>query len=472
LRQQITALVDAGVDVVVLETFGFLDELLEAVRTAAEVADVPILAQTTFTAEGHMLSGETPQQVAGALAGLPIAGLGANCTVGPQRMLEIVEQLCRHSELPISAQPNAGLPRRAAGGRFEYSIDGDYFARYAGRCVAAGAAIVGGCCGTGPAHLAAVVSALSSPSARTPARAPTPPALLDPFAKKLTEHRFVLAAEIASPSGGSVDTAAELAAALRPHTDVVVVSAMSGHRAQVSSTSLALHLRNAAGIEPIATFTTWDKTIMSLQADLLGAHAFGIRTIVCETGNPPLRGDYPNADGIWEVDSIGLIGLVAGLNAARDCNGLPLATTTSFCIGARFNPGNDDLDAEIVRTRAKVAAGASFLITRPVYGVDAAFRRLLAEVEDLRVPVFATVSPLSGFAEAEYLANEVPDVAVPEEVLAELDRAGTGDHARSIGFEVAADLLSQLRGLCQGAVVVARHDDHTTAQRLLSAVAV
>ena len=467
VREQVLALADAGVDLLVLETFGFLDELLEAVRVAADVSDLPILAQVTFTSEGHTPGGESPHEVASALARLPVAALGANCTVGPQRMLDIVERLRRHTDLPISAQPNAGLPRRVSGRRFEYSLDGDYFARYARRCARAGASIIGGCCGTTPAVLRAVVAAVSTMPRRPAQRAPARPAP-EVFAQRLTDRGFVVAAEIAPPSAGSLDTAADTTAALRAHTDLVLVSAAKGTGAQLSSTSVALHLQHLVGVETIATITTWDKTIMSLQADLLGAHAFGIRTVVCEKGNPPLRGDYPNADGIWEVDSIGLIELVAGLNAGRDCNGLTLATKTSFRIGARCNPGSADLDAEIARTRAKIAAGAEFLITRPVYELDSGLRRLLGELRDAMVPVFVTVSPLSGFAEAEYLAYEVPDVAIPKQILAQLEAAGS--NGRETGAEIAADLVAQARKLCQGIVVVLREDGDHTAERLLAAV--
>jgi methionine synthase / methylenetetrahydrofolate reductase(NADPH) len=467
VREQVLALADAGVDLLVLETFGFLDELLEAVRVAAEVSDLPILAQVTFTSEGHTPGGESPHEVASALARLPVTALGANCTVGPQRMLDIVERLRRHTDLPISAQPNAGLPRRVSGRRFEYSLDGDYFANYARRYAQAGASMIGGCCGTTPAVLRAVVAGVSTMPRRPAQRAPARPAP-EVFAQQLTDRGFVVAAEIAPPSAGSMDTAADTTAAVRAHSDLVLVSAGKGTGAQLSSTSVALHLQHLVGVETIATITTWDKTIMSLQADLLGAHAFGIRTVVCEKGNPPLRGDYPNADGIWEVDSTGLIELVAGLNAGRDCNGLALATKTSFRIGARCNPGSADLDKEIARTRAKIAAGAEFLITRPVYELDNGLRCLLDELRDVMVPVLVTVSPLSGFAEAEYLAYEVPDVAIPKQVLAQLEAAGT--NGRETGAKIAADLVAQARKLCQGIVVVLREDADHTAERLLAAL--
>ena len=465
LREQAAALAEAGVDVLVLETFGYLDELLEAVRATAEVTDLPILAQATFTIDGHTPGGETPREVATALAALPIAALGANCTVGPQRMLGIVEELRRATTLPISAQPNAGLPRRTQGRRFEYSLDHDYFARYARRCVEAGASIVGGCCGTTPAHIRAVSAAVEQFADPTPA-SPVSRAAPDEFANQLAARGFVVAAEIAPPIGGAADVAAKIATTLHGHgIDLVLVSAVQGPRAQLSSASLALHLQQQVGVETIATVTTWDKTIMSLQADLLGAHAFGTRTVVCETGNPPLRGDYPNADGIWEVDSIGLIELLAALNAGRDCNGLSLTTKTSFHIGARCNPGAEDLDAEISHTRAKIAAGAQFLITRPVYELDGLSRLLTALGQD-RVPVLLTVSPLTGFAEAEYLAYEVPDVTVPPAILEQLARAGTAAH--EVGATIAADLLTQARSLADGVVIVV-HGDHEITQALLAA---
>ena len=465
LREQAAALAEAGVDVLVLETFGYLDELLEAVRVTAEVTDLPILAQATFTTDGHTPGGETPREVATALTALPIAALGANCTVGPQRMLGIVEELRRATTLPISAQPNAGLPRRTQGRRFEYSLDHDYFARYARRCVEAGASIVGGCCGTTPTHIRAVSAAVEQFADPAPA-SPVSRAAPDEFANQLAARGFVVAAEIAPPIGGTADVAAKIATTLHGHgVDLVLVSAVQGARAQLSSTSLALHLQQQVGVETIATVTTWDKTIMSLQADLLGAHAFGTRTVVCETGNPPLRGDYPNADGIWEVDSIGLIELLAALNAGRDCNGLSLATKTSFHIGARCNPGAEDLDAEISQTRAKIAAGAQFLITRPVYELDG-LSRLLTALGQHRVPVLLTVSPLSGFAEAEFLAYEVPDVTIPPAILKELATAGTAAH--EVGATIATDLLAQARSLADGVVIVV-HGHHETTQALFAA---
>ena len=467
--EQVLALADDGVDVLVLETFGYLDELLEAVSIATELTDLPIVAQATFTGDGYTPGGQAPREVASALSAFAIAAVGANCTVGPQRMLAIVEELRRHTTLPISAQPNAGLPRRVPGRRFEYSLDHDYFARYASRCAAAGAQIVGGCCGTTPAHMREVVAALASRRPRTVQRVEAQTEVVrsqDKFAEDLRQGRFVAAAEIALPAESGADEAVRIAEGLRGQgVDVILVPALHGRRAQLSSASLALDLQQRVGSNTIATLTTWDKTIMSLQADALGAHACGTRNILCETGNPPLLGDYPNADGIWEVDSVGLIELLARLNSGSDCNGMSLAIKTSFHIGARINPGSADLDSEVATARKKIAAGAAFLVTRPIYELHG-LRRIAAELGAERVPILVTVAVLQGFVEAEYLAYEVPDVSIPEAVLGDL--AAAGSRAPEAAARLAGDLLAEARSLADGIFVVVTGNDQVVAQRLMT----
>jgi len=475
LRDQVSALAEGGVDVLILETFGYLDELAEAVTAAAELTVVPLVAQATFTPDGRTLGGETPREVAAALSRLPVVALGANCTLGPQHTLTVVAELIRHTSLPVTAQPNAGLPRRTGGRRFEYHVDGGYFAGYARRYAEAGAALVGGCCGTTPAHLkaaAAEVAALRPrPARRGAGPAPAagtglavPPAELGGLAERLAAGRFVIAAEIAPPAAGPGDEAVEAVAALRERgIEVFLVSPRAGARSQLSSLNLALRLRQRLGTDAIATVTTWDKTIMALQADLLGAHALGLRAVVCATGSPPLRGDYPNVDGIWEVDSAGLAGLLSGLNHGRDSNGLALATRTSFHIGARFSPGAQGAAAEVARTRAKLRAGAQFLITRPVYELDT-FRLMAAELGAAEVPVLLALAPLRSFAEAEFLAHEVPGVTIPRATLRALERAGAG--AAAAGLDLAAELAAQAAGLVQG--VVLRYDGDLAALQRLS----
>jgi methionine synthase I (cobalamin-dependent)/5,10-methylenetetrahydrofolate reductase len=478
IREQVEGLAEGGVDAIVLETFGYLDELAEAVQVAAEVTDLPIIAQATFAADGRTLGGESPREVASVLSGLPIAMLGTNCTLGPQGVLSVVEALVPHTDLPVSAQPNAGLPRRVSARRFEYHVDGAYFARYARRLVEAGATLVGGCCGTTPAQIQAAageISGLTPALARRPSAAasarPRPPVTLSGSGGMLSDRlaggEFVVAAGIAAPVGGAADEAADQAAALCERgINTFFVASRPSPRAQLSTIDLAFQLQQRADVETIATVTTWDKTIMALQADLLGANALGIRNIVCETGNPPLLGDYPNVDGIWDVDSVGLVELVAGLNQGTDCNGLPLATKTSFHAGARFNPSAADLDAEIARTANKIRAGARYLISRPVYELDQ-LRPMLAALAEDSVPVLLSIVPLRSFEEADYLSHEVPDISIPPHVLTAMERAG--DRGAEAGIELAAGLLAQARPLVRGVVLTVPGDAPAALDQLLGA---
>ena len=477
LREQIDALLGPGhdVDILILETFGYLDELVEAVGVASELCEVPIVAQATFADDAHTLGGETPREVATVLSGLPVAMLGTNCTIGPQRMLTVAEDLVRYASVPVSAQPNAGQPRRTGPRSFEFSIGGDYFARYFRRFAEAGVSLVGGCCGTTPAHIRAAAGAVTAvPAPRTrrshPAgtgRGESRPAA--PFAGTLADQlagrAFIIAAAIAS--GGRPAEAVQAAAVLQAQgAGVFAVQPAQSARTHSDSLDLALHLQQQAGVETIATLTTWDKTIMTLQAELLGAHALGIRNVICTTGSPPVLGDYPAVDGIWEVDSLGLIALLAGLNQGRDSNGLATATQTSFCIGARVNPGARDPEAEIARARAKVRAGAHFLVSRPVYELDSLLAMVTA-LEGTEAPLLLSVTPLRSFEEADYLANEVPGVTIPPDTLRAMERAGRGA-ARAAGIDLAACLLHEARQLVSGVIVTAAEDDPAGLAPLLA----
>ncbi len=489
LREQIRSLLahgdEPGVDLIILETFGYLDELAEAVGVAAELGaelgDVPVIAQATFADDAHTLGGETPREVATELSALPVAMLGTNCTIGPQRMLTVAEDLVRYASVPVSAQPNAGQPRRTGPRSFEFSIDGGYFARYFRRFAEAGVSLVGGCCGTTPAHIRAAASAVQrEPAARSATQRTgltgtarvaeahrTGPA--DQLAEQLASGRTVVAAAIAS--GGRPDEALETVAVLQAQgAGVFAVQPTQSARTRSDSLDLALHLAAQGGVETIAALTTWDKTIMTLQADLLGAHALGLRNVICTTGSPPVLGDYPAVDGIWEVDSLGLIALLAGLNAGRDSNGLATASTTSFCIGARVDPGARDPAAEIARAQAKVHAGAHFLVSRPVYELSS-LRRMVAALaahDTGKVPLLLSVTPLRSFEEADYLANEVPGVSIPPEVLRIMERAGRGA-ARAAGIDLAAALVREARDLVRGVIVTAAEDDAAGLGPLLAA---
>jgi methionine synthase / methylenetetrahydrofolate reductase(NADPH) len=489
IREQVQAITAGrGVDLLILETFGYLDELVEAVCAVTDLTDVPVIAQATFADDAYTLGGETPREVATILSGLPVAMLGTNCTIGPQRMLTVAEDLVRYASVPVSAQPNAGQPRRTGPRSFEFAIDGGYFARYIRRFAEAGVSLVGGCCGTTPTHIRAAVGAVrdtdvsrdgqqkaprlrsrrDEPRARAAASGEHPVA--GSLAEQLASRRFIVAAAIATPAGGRAGEALEAAAVLQAHgIGLLAVQPPETARTHLDSLDMALHLQQQAGVETVATVTTWDKTIMTLQADLLGAHALGLRSVISTTGSPPVRGDYPAVDGIWEVDSLGLIALLAGLNAGRDSNGLALTTRTSFCVGARVNPGARDMDAEIARARAKVRAGAHFLVSRPVYELDSLLR-VVSALEAEEVPLLLSVTPLRSFEEADYLAHEVPGVTIPPDTLRAMERAGRGA-ARAVGIELAADLLCDARKLVSGVILTAAEEDLTVLAPLLSVVA-
>jgi len=465
LREQIAALDGAGVDLLVLETFGFLTELVEAATVAAEHASVPIVAQATFAADGRTLSGHTPREVVDALAGLPIAVLGINCTLGPQGSLEVATELARHSTLPLSVQPNAGLPRRVSADRLEYEVDPEYFARYADRLVASGTRLIGGCCGTTPLHIGAVVKVVQARQQRATrpvldAVRPRAPAAAQPAGDWLDGPGPVVGAELQPPAAGGLQAALEAAEAVRDSGARLFSIAPPvpgrGQRSAINQpVEVAAKLQDRLGVPALPGITTWNRTIMALQAHLLGAQARGVSRVVCETGNPPLMGDYPTVDGRWEVDSIGLIELLASLNAGVDHNGLRISSGVTFGIGARVNPGAHDLAAEGDRVRRKIAAGAQFLLTRPVYET-AGLERVLAAV-DGAVPVLVTVRALRSFDEAEYLRYEVPDVTIPAAVMDRMERAGAS--AARVGLEVAAELAAEAGHLVRGVVVAAPGGD-------------
>jgi len=456
-REQIGPLVEGAIDLLMLETFGSLSEIVDAVSVAKALGSLAIVAQMTFVEDGRTLGGDTPEEVATTLEGLGVAAIGANCTLGPQGLLDVLSELARWTSLPLTAQPNAGPPT-LTDGQFQYTADPAYFARHARRFVQLGCTLVGGCCGTTPTHIKAVATAVSGlePAERRPvamlSRAPAvaPSATAEPrssssrLAARLASGEFVIACELPPPVGADAERAVRDAMQLEAAgCGAVVIAPVGSARAQVSPASLALIVQQRVpALEAILTATTWEKSLMVLQADLLGAHAFGIRSIVCRTGTPPLQADYPNAAGIWDVDSLGLIEVLHGLNDGRDYNGIPLGRPTSFLIGARINPAADDLDREAVTARRKVAAGATFLVTPPAFDLDA-LDRLLDDIDAPEVPVLLGLMPLENVRHAEYLQHEVPEMRLPEAVLERMLHAG--ERGPLVGVEILVELAAEAR---------------------------
>jgi len=456
-KEQIQALAESGVDLVIFETFGSLDELQEAIAAAKEVdSNLPLVAQMTFLDDGKTLAGESPAEVARGLEGLDLAAMGANCTLGPQGLLDILRELAKHTSLPMTAQPNAGSPS-FVDGRFQYTADPAYLARYSARYAELGGALIGGCCGTTPGHIEAVASAVKGlrPVQPEAARQPAPgrEAAADfstqqtssSFLDKLNSGAFVTIAEMAPPAGGAADQAVRSTAQLRAAgCDAVLISPPNSPRAQVSPTSIAvLAQQRVEGIEAILTVATWEKSVMGLQADLLGAYAFGIRNVVCRTGTPPLIGDYPNTGGFWDVDSVELIQLLKSLNSGKDRHGINLAQPTAFTVGARINPAAPDAEREVLDARRKLEAGADFFITPPVFDLASLHRLLDAAGLPENFPVLMGVMALRDYRHAEFLHHEVPGMSLPESVLERMLAAGPNEAA--VGQEIARELIQALR---------------------------
>ena len=483
-KEQIAALADGGVDLIILETFGSVNELTEAINASRDVApQLPVVAQMTFLEDGRTLAGETPAEVATKLDGMGLAALGVNCTHGPQGLLEILSELSKHTTLPLAAQPNAGSPT-FVDGRFQYTTDPAYLARYAARYVQAGAALVGGCCGTTPAHVEAVAAAVkglrpvrrraSSGRARGGSQSPGAESNMGPsrLMERLSAKDFVVIGELGPPTGGGVDQAVRDAGILQEEgASAVLIGTTSSPRAQVSPTSLAVLVQQRVeNLEAILTVATWEKSVMSLQADLLGAYAFGVRHVVCRTGTPPLQGDYPNTGGFWDVDSVELIQLLRGLNAGQDRHGIPLAQPTAFVIGARINPGAEDLEREVEESRRKIEAGLDFIITPPAYDVPALERLIEAAKVPDDLPVLLGVMPLRDFNHAEYLQHEVPGVLLPEEALERMWRAR--ENATEEGRAIVRELIEQARksSKIRGVVLTSSVNDVSELTSLLREV--
>jgi homocysteine S-methyltransferase len=458
-------LLEGGCDGFLLETFQDLNEVLAALRAVRRVSlDLPIVAQMTFGLDGKTLYGHTPALAARALQQAGANVVGVNCGVGPQPTLEVLEQLVRAAgDLPVSAMPNAGLPQFVEG-RFLYLASPAYFAEFAARAVDLGARIVGGCCGTTPAHIRAMRDRLAThlpveklapgaevqvlepaPAPVAPAAEPETPSLL----RKLSE-KFVVSVEVDPPRGVNtqkVMAGAELLA--RAGVDAINIADSPMARIRMSAMSLAYQIHHHfPRVEIILHFTCRDRNLMGLQSDLLGAHALGLRNILCLTGDPPSLGDYPNATAVYDTDAVGLMRIVHQMNLGTDQAGTSIGGQTRFAAGCGVNPTADDLDSEFERVRRKLDAGPQFIMTQPVYELDC-WKRFVDRLSGITdIPILIGILPLQSFRHAEFLHNEVPGIAVPEWIRARMHEAG-GD-GQKVGVELARELLVQCKSLASG----------------------
>src|SRR5438876_1841982 len=458
-EEQIAALLEGGADLLVLETFTNLPELLAAVSAAKKTTDLPIVAQMTFAEDGLTLSAEEPSQVVQALERAGVDVIGVNCGVGPQVALEVLEAMRHETRLPLSGQPNAGLPARVEG-RFFYFATPEYFATYARQAADLGVAYIGGCCGTTPAHIAAMRAALQ-PVAGAPRirQAPASTAIAidlnpaeqlpaTPFAQRLAQGSFVVSVEIDPPRGlnpAKCIAGAELIKAAG--ADAINIGDSPMARVRMSALSLALMIRQQVGIDTLIHFTSRDKNLMALQAELIGAHALGIRNIIALTGDPPRIGDYPSATGVWDVDSIGLIKILKRLNEGYDWLGTSIGKPANFTIACAVNPSADDLDHEIDRFRQKIEAGADVAMSQPLYDLET-LARFFKKTGPLPIPFLLGVLPLQSSRHAEFMHNEVPGIVVPQALRDRMRDAGENGIAE--GLEQSRELLTETRHLVQG----------------------
>ncbi len=479
-REQMEGLKDGGADLFILETFSDLHEIGQAIAAARAVDPaMPVVAQMTIGVDGHTPYGATPEDVARALDRFGADVIGLNCSVGPQTILEAIEKMIPVTRKKVSAQPNAGMPRDV-GGRSMYMASAEYMAEYARHLVQAGAKVVGGCCGTTPEHINAMcvgIRPLSPRFARTGAtaqvavgtapdlqprtRTPDTPAV--PLAErsrwgaKIATGTFVTSVEIVPPRG--VDATRMLADVARLKVaGVDAVNVPDGPRAQSRMGALltSLLIEQKVGIEAVTHYACRDRNLLGMLSDLLGASAVGLRNLLLVTGDPPKMGPYPSATAVFDIDAIGLTNLVRNLNHGRDPGDNSIGTGTRFVIGVGVNPAPIDLDHELKRFAWKVEAGAEFAVTQPVFDAKQ-LENFLRRTEGARVPIVAGIWPLVSVRNAEFLANEVPGVSVPLEVIARMRRASdqSKEHAIAEGIAIARDMLDRVRGAVQGVQVSA-----------------
>ena len=464
-REQAQALLEGGVDLFVLETFRDLNEIGAAIAAVRSISDLPIVAQMTTEEDGSSLDGTLPERFAPALVARGATVVGLNCSVGPAPMLETIERIEQSVRVPLSAQPNAGRPRDIEG-RTIYLSSPEYMASYARRFVAQGVRLVGGCCGTTPEHIRQIKVAVQTAArpatseratapadgvtVETPAAPPVPRPEKSRLAHALSRGTFILAAELPPPKG--YDASAALACAQRlkiQGVDVVTINDAPRGGARMSALSLAVLVQMQAGIEPLLQYACRDRYLLGMQSDLLGAHAIGLRNLLIFTGDPRKSGDYSDATLVFDVDSIGLTNAVSRLNRGCDVGGQAIGPPTAFHIGVIANPTAPNLDDEIRRFEYKAEAGAEFAVTQPIFDLDAfdAFRRRTAHVP---LPIVAAVRPFDSLLHAEYLANEVPNIRVPDALLARMRRADAADAATAEGVAIAQELGRELRQRAQG----------------------
>ena len=479
--EQAQGLVEGGVDLFILETFRDVNELGAAIRAIRAVSRVPVVAMLTTGEDGNTLDGTPVEQFGPQLVEFGVDVLGVNCSVGPAAMLDTVERLAK--AVPgalLAAMPNAGKPRDVDG-RNLYLCSPDYMATYARRFVAAGVRLIGGCCGTTPDHVKQItvaVRALTTPAHPGPAatgvaqpqRETVPPVPVETksrLSNALRRGRFVTGIELTPPPGFGQDIVAQQAREAQINgLDFVLVNDGSGSRARMSALATAVTVEQVAGVEAILQYCCRDHSLHAMQADLLGAHALGLRNLLVVTGRPLRRTEYPDATAVFDVDSIGLTNVADRFNHGEDVGGQLIGAPTAFHIGVAANPTAVMPDRELSRYRYKVEAGAEFVVMGPIYDVDA-LKQFLDDIGDRRVPVLAVVRAFESASQAEQLANEEPGVNVPETLVQRMADAERQEREADEALAIARELVVAIRPLVAGIIVAGEGGKVSAALEIL-----
>jgi homocysteine S-methyltransferase len=475
-REQLQALKDGGCDVFILETFADVHEIEQGILAAHEVdPTIPVIAQMTIGSDCATPYGVSVEDLVQSLDAFGADVIGLNCSVGPQIILDAIEKMAPVSRRKLSAQPNAGMPRDVSG-RSMYMASPEYMATYAHHLVQAGAKIVGGCCGTTPEHIAAVVEGvrpLSPRQPRVPTRErrqrqpdlppenpgvqPVPLAERSKWGGKIARGEFVTSVEIVPPRGVDATKMLSDVGQLR-RAGVDAVNVPDGPRAQSRMGALltSVLIEQQVGIETVIHYCCRDRNLLGMLSDLLGAAAVGLRNLLLITGDPPKMGPYPNATAVFDIDAIGLTNLVSQLNRGLDPGGNAIGAPTKFTIGVGVNPAALDPAQELKRFEWKVEAGAEYAITQPVFDVQQ-LEKFLATIEHTRIPIVAGIWPLVSLRNAEFLANEVPGVVVPPKIIERMRVASakSKEHGVAEGIAIAREMLERVRPHVQGVQVSA-----------------
>jgi methionine synthase I (cobalamin-dependent)/5,10-methylenetetrahydrofolate reductase len=463
-KEQAAALAARGVDLFMVETFFELDELLVAIAAVQEISSLPVVAMLTFDEQGETLGGVTAKEAIESLAEKGLAAIGANHGAGIQAALTALNEMhSTNGDVALAAMPNIGLASLAGNKLVFPHATPEYFGDFAAHARDLGARIIGGCCGTTPVEIQAIASAVAEErTARSPLVVHEREVTLSvieaaeetELARQLAEGEWVVSVQLDPPLGGNHRGMLDVARGLEEGGATFVdINDNATARAGMSALMLSVAIQRATGIETIPHLTTRDSSILGLESQLLGAHAEGIRNVLAITGDPPEVGDYPGSQGVYDVDAIGLVQLMAHLNRGEDYNGRAIDAATAFHIGVAVNPSADDLEFELERYRQKLDAGAQYAMTQIIFDIEYLDRFLDRLGGESPIPVLVGIFPVWSHPLALRLHNEVPGIIVPESIQEALREAGPD--GPQVGMEIARELIEASRARAAGVYLVA-----------------